>query len=275
MGKKTYCVYMHRFPNGKVYIGITCQRPEARWRNGEGYKGQVVYSAIIKYGWENVEHVILFSCITKEQAEEKEIETIASFRSNEKRHGYNIDNGGNCEGTHSQETRAKIAESNRRRVLSPETGRKISAALKGRKMPDPMKKKISESLKGRVFSAETRKKMGDASRVQTLSEETRRKISVARAGKTITFSAPEDRGRKISEKMARRNEENPDILLKAQEESVKKCSKPILQRSMAGETVAMWKSAAEIERSIGINHAQISRACRTHVQCHGYYWVFL
>lgn len=272
---ENYTVYMHRFPNGKVYIGITCQRPGARWRNGEGYKGQVVYSAIIKYGWENVEHIILFSRLTKEQAEEKEIELIAVFRSNEKRHGYNIDNGGNCEGTHSQETRAKIAESNRRRVLSPETGRKISAALKGRKMPEPMKKKISESLKGRVFSEETRKKMGDASRGRTLSEESRRKISAAKIGKPIEFLHPEERGKKISVEMEKRNAENPDILLRAQEESVKKCSKPILQRTMSGVTVATWKSAAEIERIMNINHAQISRACRTRVQCHGYYWVFL
>lgn len=270
-----YTVYMHRFPNGKVYIGITCQRPEARWRNGEGYNGQVVYNAIQKYGWDNVEHIILFSGFSKEDAEEKEIELIATFRSNEKRNGYNVDNGGSCEGTHSQETRAKIAESNRRRVLSPETGRKISAALKGRKMSEPMKKKISESLKGRVFSEETRKKMGDASRGRTLSEEAKKKISIAKSGKPIKFLHPEERGKKISRKMSERNSENPDILLKAQEESVKKCSKPILQITMGGEKVAMWKSAAEIERIMNINHAQISRACRTHVQCHGYYWVFI
>lgn len=272
---ENYTVYMHRFPNGKVYIGITCQRPEARWRNGEGYKGQVVYSAVKKYGWENAEHIILFSGLTKKEAEEKEIEQIAIFRSNKKRYGYNVDNGGNCEGTHSQETRDKIAESNRRRVLSPETGRKISAALKGRKMPEDIKKKISETLKGRVFSEETREKMGDASRGRTLSQEARNKIRAARIGKANVYSNPEERGRKISQKMKVRNEQNPDILLKAQKESVKKCSKPILQRNKDGEMVATWKSAAEIERAIGINHAQISRACRTNTICHGYYWVFL
>jgi hypothetical protein len=29
-----------------VYIGITKQNPIERWRNGEGYKGQIFYRAI-------------------------------------------------------------------------------------------------------------------------------------------------------------------------------------------------------------------------------------
>ena len=33
---ENYTVYMHRFPNGKVYIGITKQTVEERWRNGVG-----------------------------------------------------------------------------------------------------------------------------------------------------------------------------------------------------------------------------------------------
>lgn len=35
---KTYKVYMHIFPNHKVYIGITCQSLRARFNNGRGYK---------------------------------------------------------------------------------------------------------------------------------------------------------------------------------------------------------------------------------------------
>lgn len=47
---ENYKVYMHRFPNGKVYIGITNQPIKNRWRNGEGYKNQIVYSAIQNMG---------------------------------------------------------------------------------------------------------------------------------------------------------------------------------------------------------------------------------
>ena len=34
-----YKVYIHKFPNNKVYIGITLQKPEYRWRKGNKYKG--------------------------------------------------------------------------------------------------------------------------------------------------------------------------------------------------------------------------------------------
>lgn len=45
-----YFVYKHTFPNGKIYIGITDQKPERRWRNGIGYRRQpYVYNAIKKY----------------------------------------------------------------------------------------------------------------------------------------------------------------------------------------------------------------------------------
>ena len=45
-----YSVYELIFPNGKRYIGLTGQEPESRWKNGEGYKGQLVYKPIKKYG---------------------------------------------------------------------------------------------------------------------------------------------------------------------------------------------------------------------------------
>lgn len=51
---KEWCVYCHTFPNGKRYIGITCDA-ESRWRDGNGYKKQKkIWRAINKYGWENV-----------------------------------------------------------------------------------------------------------------------------------------------------------------------------------------------------------------------------
>ena len=55
-----YVVYKHTSPSGKVYIGITGQDIHRRWRNnGEGYRGQLFYNAIKKYGWENISHEIL------------------------------------------------------------------------------------------------------------------------------------------------------------------------------------------------------------------------
>lgn len=108
----SYSVYKHIFPNGKVYIGITSQPLEKRFENGRGYrKCPKIHNAILKYGWNNVEHEMLYSGLSKQEAEQKEIELIAFYGSVE--NGYNIEHGGNTTGTHSVETRKKISEGNK------------------------------------------------------------------------------------------------------------------------------------------------------------------
>ena len=92
---KNHYVYMHIFPNNKVYIGITSKKPEYRWNNGNGYNSQnMMRRAINKYGWKNITHLILFDNLTKEQAEDKEIELIAYYKSNDINFGYNLSIGG-------------------------------------------------------------------------------------------------------------------------------------------------------------------------------------
>lgn len=91
----SYCVYKHTFPNGKVYIGTTCKKPEERWDSGKGYIGQDrMVRAIIEYGWDNVKHEVLFDGLTKKEAEQKEIELIAEYKSNNAEFGYNARTGG-------------------------------------------------------------------------------------------------------------------------------------------------------------------------------------
>ena len=86
-----YTVYMHIAPNGKRYIGITKQQPKSRWRGGSGYKRHTHFcNAIKKYGWDNIEHIILYSNVSREFAIKKEIELISKYKSNDKRYGYNI-----------------------------------------------------------------------------------------------------------------------------------------------------------------------------------------
>lgn len=100
---KKWIVYVHIFPNHKMYFGITSKRPNARWEGGSGYgKNQpVMQAAIAKYGWENIEHKILFEGLLYEEATAKEIELIAKCKTNCKKYGnqygYNMTDGG--EGT--------------------------------------------------------------------------------------------------------------------------------------------------------------------------------
>ena len=64
---RCYTVYAHTSPSGKKYIGITRQKPQARWRNGNAYKNNKHFANAIKaYGWDNFEHEILFEKLTKD-----------------------------------------------------------------------------------------------------------------------------------------------------------------------------------------------------------------
>ena len=67
-----YSVYMHvNKANDKKYIGITKQTPEARWgTNGRNYQNRCphFWSSIQKYGWNNFEHIVVASGLSKEDA---------------------------------------------------------------------------------------------------------------------------------------------------------------------------------------------------------------
>ena len=88
----SYIVYKHTSPSSKVYIGITKFDPKYRWlNNGRGYKTQTTFfNAIIKYGWINFKHEILYKNLSEEQALDKEEELIQQYKSYDRRYGYNI-----------------------------------------------------------------------------------------------------------------------------------------------------------------------------------------
>ena len=144
-----YTVYMHKCPNGKVYIGITSRRPKARWVCGNGYiKNEHFYRAIQKYGWENIEHIIVEQNLSKNDAAELEIKLIKEYKSNDYKFGYNMSSGGEFGGSGV--------------IVSQETRAKLSQKRKGRKLPEYVKNKISESLKGHYISEETKKKISQS-----------------------------------------------------------------------------------------------------------------
>lgn len=112
-----YTVYMHIAPSGKRYIGITKQQPKSRWRGGSGYKRHThFYNAIKKYGWDNIEHIVLYSNVSKEFAIEKEIELISKYKCNDKRYGYNISNGGEGSASVSEEVRKILSISHKGQI---------------------------------------------------------------------------------------------------------------------------------------------------------------
>ena len=141
--KTKYKVYEHICPNGKIYIGITSRSLKKRWDNGNGYRSnRYFYRAIQKYDWNNIKHILLFENLTKEEAEQKEIELISKYKSNNQNYGYNIANGGNCVGMHSEETKRKISEKGK--------GRKAwNKGLKLKPLSEKHKEKIRQSELGK------------------------------------------------------------------------------------------------------------------------------
>lgn len=109
MEERKYIVYIHKNKiNGKVYVGITSLKPILRWRNdGSGYKKCVRFkNAILKHGWENFEHIIIFRNISKELACKEEQLLIKRYRKKEL--CYNIANGGEGVGVVSESTKEKL-----------------------------------------------------------------------------------------------------------------------------------------------------------------------
>ena len=192
-----FIVYAHITPNNKVYIGITSNKPYKRWKHGQGYIGcTLFYNAIKKYGWDKIKHIILMEGLNKEIAIECEKALIKKYRSNERKYGYNLTEGGegNWGLVMSEEARKKLSEKKKGKPVSKAACEAISRSYherytdeerkeimnkvrsyrkKGRTLSEETKRKISESLKGKKYN-----------RVYTpLSEETKRKISEAHKGK--------------------------------------------------------------------------------------------
>lgn len=134
------CIYKHTSPSGKVYIGQTNQKPENRWNNGKNYKQcTVFFSAIQKYGWDNIQHEVLFTGLDQLNADIIEEDLIYYYKQIGR--SYNLASGGsvNRGWKHSDETKEKIRlshlgenNSNYGKSPSKETREKISKARKGK-----------------------------------------------------------------------------------------------------------------------------------------------
>ncbi len=273
MKECNYTVYMHICPSGKRYIGITKLKPEERWKNGKSYKNCILFNrAIEKYGWQNIKHEILFTNLTKEEAENKEIELISYYKSNQKKFGYNIANGGNCVGSVSDTTRKKISIRTKEAMSNPEIRKKLSIAqhnrispLKGRKLSEEHKQKLKEASRkymlGRHHSEESKQKMREKALGRKLSEETKEKIRIANKNRIIL----EETKRKISEAQKGHIGYN------------KGCISPKRKKVLCIETNKIYNSLMIAGKETNISIGHISQCCNNvygRKTAGGYHWKY-
>lgn len=176
---RCYTVYMHTSPSGKRYAGITSLKPERRWAKGLGYlKCPYMSKAIKKYGFENFLHEILYVNLTKEEAEQKEVELIAYYDTTNPNKGYNVEFGGNSTGKLSEEQRDKLRNCNLGKKHSEETKRKMSESGKRKIFTEEHKKHLSESKMNKFHSDET---------IEMMRETSKKNVSVLQFDKNMNF----------------------------------------------------------------------------------------
>lgn len=115
MKEDKYIVYEHESPSHKVYVGITKQEPNSRWKEGKGYirkdNHQPLFAnAIIKYGWDNFQHRIVGRNLTLHEANIAETLGIMYYKSLNR--SYNITNGGDGWGgcKHTESTKILMSQ---------------------------------------------------------------------------------------------------------------------------------------------------------------------
>lgn len=174
-------VYVHTCPNGKKYVGVTTQKLSSRWKEGKGYSyNKHFYSAILKYGWDNITHEV-FEVDSEEEMYRKEVELISFYHSNDPKYGYNNSLGGeqSNRGIHwsqearerfsnslkgkpwpkPEETRKKIAEANRLKAQDPAFRAKISQGLKGKPKSQSHNEKLAQLQRDRWSDPEYRERL--------------------------------------------------------------------------------------------------------------------
>lgn len=124
---RLFTIYRHVSPIGRVYVGITSQDVETRWRHGDNYRNSTYFKrAIRKYGWKNFKHEILFTNVEEERAKKLEIELIRHYKGLDI--SYNLTNGGDgTNGYHHTNEYKQFKSQQMKEFFSTDKGKEICA----------------------------------------------------------------------------------------------------------------------------------------------------
>ena len=258
----TYCVYVHiNKVNGKMYVGQTVygDNPNKRWLNGHGYVNQKYFGkAVKKYGWDNFEHEVVASNLTKAEADAFEMLLIKQLNTTNPLFGYNITfGGGGSVGYHlSEESKQKCRDSMQKYYSDPAYIQKMRDVAP--------KRAICQFTLDGVF-VNSYISIMEAQRQTNIRNNLISHCALGRlpsaGGYIFLFE-----------------EQIDEIELRVQKykQSIKPRNEPIAQLTMDLIFIKEWPGAAEAGRVIGINYKNINLVCRgRRNKAGGYKWMYL
>jgi len=232
-------IYKITNPKGKVYVGQSINI-ERRWYNYEHHenKGQpLLKRSFDKYGLDKHKFEIIEECLV-EELEIREIFWTEQFNACHPL-GLVLRVGGK-NGYLSEETKNKIGDGNRGKIVTNETKKKLSLCKKGnlnmlgKTHSDKTKLKMSKSRLGKTDSEETKQKKSDSNKGRVKSKEWRQNISNSHPTK-----------------------------------------KPVTQFTLEGAKVKDYISINEASRQTGIRVGDISAVCNNKQKsAYGFIWKF-
>ena len=296
--ERKYCVYIHTNKiNDKKYVGQTGRDPEVRWgANGNRYltkkDGKFTHPAfapaIIKYGWDNFDHEIIASNLSKDEADNLEKLLIEELDTMNHKYGYNCKEGGS-RGRLSDESKKKISDAQETcsveqynlngelikiwdSITSVEEELKIHCSniincCKGirntaggyiwryhdKDCSEYNLIEITESIKEDI-DARTKKRQSDARKGTHLSEETKRKIGEANSGEKHW-----NYGKHPSEETIRKFRESR---IGKAVSTDNHNARMVSQYDKQGNLVKVWGCMKDASRDLKIDYRNIYRCCK-------------
>jgi len=263
---KVYCVYKHITPNGKVYIGVTCQKAEKRWNGGRGYaNNRHFHNAIEKYGWSNIKHEIIASGLTKQEASEAERYYIDLHKSNDPKHGYNHTSGGYDGYELTQEQLDNMSKRSKIRFGDKDFKKKFDEKMKS---PE-RRQKISEGLANYYKSPEAKRKASEIQKAKWGKDGYREKMKAIAEKRGANPRYREKLSRVLTE--IRSSDEYKASMTGGNNPH----ARSIYQFSLNGTLIKKFASVADASRAVGGNHANIIYcAIGKTKSSYGYIWSY-
>jgi group I intron endonuclease len=166
-----YCI--QNIINNKRYIGQTAHI-QYRWKqhlylaHNSSQKGrQYIHKAIAKDGYQNFTFTVIDFGIDQSQADCLEINYIIQYDSRNPEKGYNFRVGGYVS-ERSEETRQKISEACKGRIISQKHKDKVSAALKGIPKTNSHRLAGAKARKGISTGPSSKRKFDDVTEQQII-----------------------------------------------------------------------------------------------------------